>query len=128
MQNLYMDLMEIVQKMPCACMQRMNFVISLHLDDIISVDRIANNDILIFTKTQSNPSYSTCKIIETLNLFNIRFNYKENIFFKFSLRMENDVAVLDKLNANGISIFSFKKHAFANRVFTLMLVYIKQSM
>ena len=120
--------MEIVQKMPCACMQRMNFVISLHLDDIISVDRIANNDILIFTKTQSNPSYSTCKIIETLNLFNIRFNYKENIFFKFSLRMENDVAVLDKLNANGISIFSFKKHAFANRVFTLMLVYIKQSM
>lgn len=39
----------------------------------------------------------------------------------------NDVAVLNKLDVNGVSIFSFRKHAFANRLFTLMLVYKKQS-
>ena len=39
----------------------------------------------------------------------------------------NDVAVLNKFDAHGVSILSFKKHAFADRVFTLMLVYRKQS-
>ena len=39
----------------------------------------------------------------------------------------NDVAVLNKLDVNGVSIFSFRKIAFANRLFTLMLVYKKQS-
>ena len=40
----------------------------------------------------------------------------------------NDVIVLNKFDANGVSNLSFKKHAFANRIFTLMLVYRKQSM
>ena len=42
-------------------------------------------------------------------------------------RFRNDVAVLNKFVAHGVSILSFKKHAFADRVFTLMLVYRKQS-
>ena len=33
-----------------------------------------NNDIIGFTATQINSSDSTCKIIETLNFFNINFN------------------------------------------------------
>ena len=40
--------------------------------------------------------------------------------------VENNVAVLDKFDTNGVSIFSFKKHDFADRVFTL--VYRKHSM
>ena len=39
----------------------------------------------------------------------------------------SDVVVLGKFDANGISILGFKKHAFANRVFTLMLVNRNQS-
>ena len=35
---------------------------------------------------------------------------------------------IDKLDTNGVSIFRFTKHAFADRAFTLMLVYRKQSM
>ena len=80
-----------------------------HLYDILSDNRIINNDIIGFTETQIKPSDSTCKIIETLNLHNI-------------------VAVLNKFDANGVSILSFKNHAFPDRVFTLMLVYRKQSM
>ena len=39
----------------------------------------------------------------------------------------NDAAILDKFDVNGVSILSFKRHAVSNRVFTLMLVYRKQS-
>ena len=45
-----------------------------HLDDIVSDNRIINDDIIIFTEAQIKQSDSTCKIIETLNLFNINFN------------------------------------------------------
>ena len=65
-----------------------------------------------------------------LNLFNIDFGSNENKFSSLAYPCRNDVAVLDKFNANGVSVLvpSFKKHTFADRVFTLMLVYIKQSM
>ena len=42
-----------------------------HVDNIVSDNRILNNDIIGFTETQIKPSDSTCKIIETLNFFNI---------------------------------------------------------
>ena len=35
-------------------------------------------EITTFTETQIKPSDSTCKIIETFNLFNINFNNNEN--------------------------------------------------
>ena len=35
---------------------------------------------------------------------------------------------MNKFKANGVCLFSFKKHAFVDRMFTLMLVYRKQSM
>ena len=65
-----------------------------------------------------------------LNLLNIDFGSNENKFSSLAYPCRNDIAVLNKFNANGVSILvpSFKKHAFADRVFTLMLVYRKQSM
>ena len=71
---------------------------------------------------QINPD-STCKIIETLDLFKINFNSNKNKFLSLAYRCRNDVAILDKFNANGVSIFSFKKHAFVDKLFTLILVY-----
>ena len=94
--------------------------LSKHVDDITSDKRLINNDIIGFTETQINPSNSTCKIIKTLNFFNINFNNNENKFLSLAYGYRN-VVVLDKFDTNGVSIFSFKKHAFANRVFTLML-------
>ena len=42
------------------------------------------------------------------------------LIFKFSCRyIKTDGAVLDKFDGNGVSVFSFKKDAFASRVFTL---------
>ena len=44
-----------------------------YVDDIVSDNRIINSDIG-FTETKIKTSVSTCKIIETLNLFQINFN------------------------------------------------------
>ena len=99
-----------------------------HVDDIVSDKRIINNNIIGFTETQIKPSDSTCKIIETLNVFNFNFNNNENKFLSLVYGCRNNLAVLNKFDANGISIVSFKKHAFVDRVITLMLVYRKQSM
>ena len=62
-----------------------------------------------------------------LNLFNINFNNNENKFLSLAYGPRS-VAVFKKFNGNKVSILSLKKHAFADSVFTLMLVYRKQFM
>ena len=57
-----------------------------------------------------------------LNLFNINFNNNETRFLRLAYRCRNDVVVLNKFNANGVSMLNFQNHAFAERVFTLTLV------
>ena len=54
--------------------------LSKHINDIVCNDRIIDNDIIEFSETQINPSDSTCKIMETLNFFNIDFNNDGNKF------------------------------------------------
>ena len=49
-------------------------LLSKHIGGIVSDDRIINNDIIEFTETKINPSGSTRKKIEILNLTNINFN------------------------------------------------------
>ena len=68
-------------------------LLSKHIDDIVGrySKWIINNDIIGFTETQINPSDSTCKIIETLNLFNINFNSNENKFLSLANKWRNDV-------------------------------------
>ena len=61
--------------------------------------------------TEINPSDSTCKIMETLNFFNINFNSDENKFLSLAYGCRNLLL-----------IFSFKKQAFADTVFTLMFI------
>ena len=56
------------------------------------------------------------------------FNNNENKFLSLAFGCRNDFAVLNKFDKNGASILSLKKHAFSYSVFTLMLVYRKQSM
>ena len=91
-----------------------------HVDDILSDNRIINNDVIGFTEPQIKPSDSTSKIIETLNDFNIKFNDNENKFSSLAYGCRNDVAVLNKFDSNRVSILSFKEHAFADRIFTLI--------
>ena len=100
--------------------------LSKHVDDIVSDDRIIDNDTVRFTDTEINLSDSTCKIIKIFSFFNINVNKSENRFLNLANRCRNDVTVLYKFNGDGVSIFSFRKHAFANKVFTLILVYIYQ--
>ena len=56
------------------------------------------------------------------------FHTNENKTFSLACRCRNGVLVLNKFDANGVCILSFKKHAFADGVFLLMLIYRKQSM
>ena len=87
-----------------------------------------NNDIIGLAEKQTSLSDSTCSIVETWNFLNINFNNSEDKFLSLDYRYRNNVAVLDKCDTKGVSIFSFKKHDLADRVFTLMLVYRKHSM
>ena len=85
-----------------------------------------NNDLIEFKETQINLSDSTYKIIQGLNFFNINFNNNENEFLSLAYGCKNDVAVLDKFDANGASIFRFSLNMLLLTVFILMLVYLKQ--
>ena len=58
--------------------------LSKHVDDIVRNNRIINNDTIGFIETRINLSDSTCKIIKTLNFFNIDFNDNENNFSTLS--------------------------------------------
>ena len=102
--------------------------LSKHVNDIVSDSKIINNGIIGPPETQISLLDSTCSIAKTLNFFNINFNNSEDRFLSLTYGCGNNVAVLDKFDTNGFSIFSFKKHNFADRVFTLMLVYRKHSM
>ena len=84
-----------------------------HIEDILRDNRIINNNIIEFTESQIKSSDSSYKIIETLNLFNINFNNNENKLLSLPYGRRNDVAVLNKFYANGVSILSFKEYAFA---------------
>ena len=66
--------------------------------------------------------------METLNFFNITFNKNEDKLLSLAYGCRNNVAILDKVDANGVPIFSFKKYALAHRGFNFVLVYRKQSM
>ena len=73
------------------------------------------------------PPDSTCKIIETLNFFSINFNNNNENNSSLGHGRRNDFTVLNKFNKNRVSTLRFKKHAPADRLFTLTLVYRNQS-
>ena len=72
-----------------------------------------NNDIIGFTETQISPSGSTYSKIKTLTFFNINFNENKCKFLILAYGCRNNVAILQKIDASGVSISSFKKHAFS---------------
>ena len=84
--------------------------ISKHVNDIVSDNRILNNDIIALTETQSNLPDSTCRIVETSNFFSINFTNSEDKFLSLAYGCRNNFGVFDKFDTNGVSIFSFKKH------------------
>ena len=100
--------------------------LSKHVDNIVGNDKIIN--IIVFKETQIILTDSTCKIIETLIFFNINFHSNENKYLRLAYGCRNNVAFSDKFDANEVLIFSFEKHVFADRVFTIMLVSRKQSL
>ena len=100
--------------------------LSRHVDGMVSDNRIMNNDITGFIETQIKPSDSTCKIKETFNFSNINFNNNENKFLSLLYGYRNNVSALKKFNANGVSILSFKKYAFADRVLRCCNIYKQQ--
>ena len=86
-----------------------------------------NNDYRIYRDTnQSVRLYLQNN--RNVEYFSINFNNNENKSLSLAYWCRNSVAGLDKFDANGASIFSFKKHAIADRVFTLMLVHRKEYM
>ena len=93
-----------------------------YADDMLSHTETLNNSIMRFTEAQIKSSDTTCKIIKTLNFFNVNFNNNENNGYR------NDVGALNRFYANGLSILSYRNYAVDDRVFVLTLFYKKQFM
>ena len=53
-----------------------------------------------------------------MTFFNINFSNNESKFLILAYGCRNNVAIWVKFDAKGVSFFSFKKHTFADRVFT----------
>ena len=54
--------------------------LSRHANNIVSDNRIINNEVKRFTEAQINPLVSTYKITRTLSFFNVNSNDNENKF------------------------------------------------
>ena len=76
--------------------------LSKHVNDIVIDSRIMNNDVIGLIETQIDLSDSTCRIVETLNFFNINFNNSEDKFLSLAYGTRNNVAVLDKFDTYGV--------------------------
>ena len=56
--------------------------------------------------------------MKILNFFNINFDKSVTEILNVEInKCGNDVTFLDKFDADGVSIFSFKKRAFSDKVF-----------
>ena len=89
---------------------------SKHIDDTVSDNRIINNDAIRFTETQVNPSDSTSNITKTLKLFSINFKNNISKFLNLAYGCRNNVAILNKFDVNGVSVFSSNKTYFCRQV------------
>ena len=89
---------------------------SKHIDDIVSDNRIINNDTIRFTETQINPSDSTSNIMKILKFFNINFKSNISKFLNLAYGCRNNVAILNKFDANGVSTFNSDKTCFCRQV------------
>lgn len=83
--------------------------LSKPIGDIVSNDRLLNDDTTGFTETQINPSDSTWKTIEMLNLFNFNFNNNKNKFLSLAYRCGTNllqfvIAILDKFDRRSMSL------------------------
>ena len=77
---------------------------SKHGDDIVSDDRIRNDQATEFTETQIIPWDSTWKVPETLSFFSFNSNNDENKFLSLAYERRNNV-ILDKFDANGVCLW-----------------------
>ena len=78
---------------------------SNHGDDIISDDRIRNDQATEFTETQIIPWDSTWKVPETLSFFSFNSNNDENKFLSLAYERRNNIVILDKFDANGVCLW-----------------------
>ena len=78
---------------------------SKHGDDIVSDDRIRNDQATEFTETQIIPWDSTWKVPETLSFFSFNSNNDENKFLSLAYERRNNIVILDKFDANGVCLW-----------------------
>ena len=78
---------------------------SNHGDDIVSDDRIRNDQATEFTETQIIPWDSTWKVPETLSFFSFNSNNDENKFLSLAYERRNNIVILDKFDANGVCLW-----------------------
>ena len=94
-----------------------------HALDIVSDDRLINNDILSFTETQIQPHYSNSTIQSLFKNFVIYFNNNSNTFLTLAYGMHNNLELIDRDDFPGLSVLNIVKGSYSKILLMLMTLY-----
>ena len=99
-----------------------------HVNDLVNDYRIIKNDIVGFTETQVNPSDSMELVNEKFHNFLMNYDNNNNKYLSLAYGYQDNIFMLRRFVINGISMFSFRKDVFSEKIITMVLVYRAQSM
>ena len=80
-----------------------------HALNIVSDNRLINNDILCFTETQIQPHYSTSTIQSLFKNFVVYFNNNSNKFLSLVYGIHNNLELIDREGFPGLSVLNIVK-------------------
>ena len=94
-----------------------------HALDIVSDNRLINNDVLCFTETQIQPHYSTSTIQSLFRNFVIYFNNNSNKFLSLAYGIHNNLELIDREDFPGLSVLNIVKGSYSKIPLQLMILY-----
>ena len=94
-----------------------------HAIDIAHTDALLNSDIVCLTETQLTPDQCLTNINHSLNFFTISYNSSLNKYESLAICHASYLEILQHRKVNGLSVVTFRKPNFSERIFTMALLY-----
>ena len=84
-----------------------------HAHDIVSDNRLIDNNILCFAATQTEPHYSTNTIQSFFKNLVIYFNNNSNKFLSLAYGLHNNLELIDKEDFPSLSVINIVKSSYS---------------
>ena len=94
-----------------------------YVHDVVSDNRLINNDIFCFTETHIEPHYSTNTIQSFFKNFGIYFNNNSNKFLSLVYGLHNNLELIDGEDFPGLSVINIVKSSYSKVPLKLMILY-----